>query len=255
MKLLILGCGTSAGVPRIGNDWGACDPNEPRNRRSRASILIETDGKRLLVDCGPDMREQLLKANVDRIDGVVVTHDHADHCHGIDDLRRLAQMLGSPVPLYARASVLEKLADRFSYIFKGTSFYIAVAKPIELGSQLMFGGATLRFADQPHGNITSLGMRIDEGGRSAIYAIDFNDLSDEMRKLYEGADVWIADCLSRRPHPTHTHLDAVLAWAEEMSVGKLYLSHMNNSMDYQTLAAELPGWAAPAHDGLEIELR
>ena len=255
MKLQILGCGTSAGVPRIGNDWGACDPNEPRNRRSRASILVETDGKRLLVDCGPDMREQLLKANVDRIDGVIVTHDHADHCHGIDDLRRLAEMLGSPVPLYARASVLKSLADRFSYIFKGTTFYSAVAEPVELGSELIVGGATLRFVDQPHAKITSLGMRIEQSGRSAVYAIDFNDLTGEMRKLYEGANVWIADCLSRRLHPTHTHLDAVLAWAEEMGVGKLYLSHMNNSMDYQTLVAELPDWAAPAHDGLEIELR
>ena len=255
MKLQILGCGTSAGVPRIGNDWGACDPNEPRNRRSRASILIETGGNRLLVDCGPDMREQLLKANVDRIDGVIVTHDHADHCHGIDDLRALAQILGGPIPLYARASVLEQLAARFSYIFRGTTFYSAVAQPVALGSELAFGGVTLRFVDQPHGKITSLGIRIEESGRSAVYAIDFNDLTDEMRKLYEGADVWIADCLSRRPHPTHTHLDAVLAWAEEMAVGKLYLSHMNNSMDYQTLVAELPGWATPAHDGLEIELR
>jgi phosphoribosyl 1,2-cyclic phosphate phosphodiesterase len=255
VKLQILGCGTSAGVPRIGNDWGACDPIEPRNRRSRASILIETKGKRLLVDCGPDMREQLLKTNVDRIDGVIVTHDHADHCHGIDDLRALAQILGNPVPLYARASVLEQLAARFSYIFRGTTFYNAVAQPVALDSELTFGGATLRFVDQPHGKITSLGMRIEEGGRSAIYAIDFNDLTGEMRKLYQGADVWIADCLSRRPHPTHTHLDAVLVWAEEMGVGKLYLSHMNNSMDYQTLVAELPEWAAPAHDGLEIELR
>ena len=255
MKLQILGCGTSAGVPRIGNDWGACEPNEPRNRRSRASILIETEDKRLLVDCGPDMREQLLSANVDRIDGVIVTHEHADHCHGIDELRRIAQILNGPVPLYARADTLDRLQSRFGYIFKGTSFYSAVAEPIQLGSELAFGGATLRFVDQPHGNITSLGMRIEEGGRSAIYAIDFNDLTGEMRKLYQGADVWIADCLSRRPHPTHTHLDAVLAWAEEMGVGKLYLSHMNNSMDYQTLVAELPDWAAPAHDGLEIELR
>ena len=255
MKLRILGCGTSAGVPRIGTDWGACKPGEPRNRRTRSSILIESGGKRLLVDCGPDMREQLLSANVNRIDGVIITHDHADHCHGIDDLRRLAQLLGRPVPLYARPSVLERLKVRFSYIFKGTSFYIAVAEPVELGSELEFGDATVRFIDQPHGNITSLGMRIEERDRSAAYAIDFNGLSHEMRTIYEGVDVWIADCLSHRPHPTHTHLDAVLAWAEEMGVGKLYLSHMNNSMDYQTLLAELPDWAAPAHDGLEIELR
>ena len=255
MRVTVLGCGTSSGVPVIGCRCAVCTSNEPRNRRSRASILIETEDKRLLVDCGPDMREQLLSANVDRIDGVIVTHEHADHCHGIDELRRIAQILNGPVPLYARADTLDRLQSRFGYIFKGTSFYSAVAEPIQRGSGLALGGATLHFVDQPHGNITSLGMRIEEGGRSAIYAIDFNDLTGEMRKLYQGADVWIADCLSRRPHPTHTHLDAVLAWAEEMGVGKLYLSHMNNSMDYQTLVAELPGWAAPAHDGLEIELR
>ena len=254
MKVRVLGCGTSAGVPRIGNDWGACDPAEPRNRRTRASILIESAGQRLLVDCGPDMREQLLSANVGRVDGLIVTHDHADHCHGIDDLRGLSQILDAPVPLYARADVLEGLAKRFGYIFKGTSFYAPVAEPVELGDELAFGDVLLRFVDQPHGGITSLGIRIEEGERSAVYAIDFHELSDEMRGLYDGADVWISDCLGRCPHPTHTHLDAVLGWAREMRVGKLYLSHMNNSMDYRTLVEELPEWAAPAHDGLEIEL-
>ena len=255
MKLRILGCGTSAGVPRIGNDWGACNPLEPRNRRTRASIVIESAGKRLLVDCGPDMREQLLSADIGHVDGVIITHEHADHCHGIDDLRRLAQILDGPIPLYARTDVLRRLASRFGYIFKGTSFYAAVATPIPLEEELSFGDAMLRVVDQPHGGITSLGMRIDDGNRSVVYAIDFHDLTDEMRALYKGADVWVSDCLGRRPHPTHTHLDAVLGWAREMRVGKLYLSHMNNSMDYRTLVEELPDWAAPAHDGLEIELR
>ena len=255
MKIRILGCGTSFGVPRIGNDWGECDPNEPRNRRTRSSILIESGGKRLLVDCGPDLREQLLAANVATLDGVIVTHDHADHCHGIDELRAVEQVLCQPVPLYARANVLAGLQKRFGYIFSSRSFYRAVAEPIELADALEFGDATLRFADQPHGGITSLGMRIEENEHSAVYSIDFNELTDDMRSLYQGADVWISDCLSRRPHPTHTHLDAVLAWARELEVGQVLLSHLNNSMDYATLVAELPGWAAPAHDGLEIELR
>ena len=254
MKLTVLGCGTSAGVPRIGNDWGACDPSEPRNRRSRASILLESGGKRLLVDCGPDMRAQLLGADVGSLDGVIVTHDHADHCHGIDDLRRITQIRGTPVPIYARGHVLDRLTARFSYIFKDGSFYGAVAEPIEIVAELPFGDAKLRFVDQPHGGITSLGIRVEESGRSAVYAIDFSDLTDDMRTLYEDSDVWIADCLTRRPHPTHAHLDAVLEWAREMRMGALYLSHMNNSMDYRTLVSELPDWAAPAHDGLEIEL-
>ncbi len=255
MKIRILGCGTSFGVPRIGNDWGECDPNEPRNRRTRSSILLESGGKCLLVDCGPDLREQLLAADVSTLDGVIVTHDHADHCHGIDELRAVEQVLRRPVPFYARPSVLQGLKKRFGYIFSSQSFYRAVAEPIELADSLEFGSATIGFVDQPHGGITSLGMRIDESGRSAVYAIDFNDLTDEMRGLYQDADVWISDCLSRRPHPTHTHLDAVLGWAQEMNVGLLFLSHLNNSMDYATLVAELPDWAAPAHDGLEIELQ
>jgi phosphoribosyl 1,2-cyclic phosphate phosphodiesterase len=255
LKIRILGCGTSFGVPRIGNDWGECDPGEPRNRRTRSSILIESGGKRLLVDCGPDMREQLLAADVATLDGVIVTHDHADHCHGIDELRAVEQELRRPVPLYARANVLAGLQKRFGYIFHSRSFYRAVAEPIELGHSLEFGDAVFRFVDQPHGGITSLGMRIQEKERSAVYSIDFNELTGEMQSLYQRAHVWISDCLSRRPHPTHTHLDAVLAWAQELEVGQVFLSHLNNSMDYATLVAELPDWAAPAHDGLEIELR
>lgn len=254
MKVRILGCGTSFGVPRIGNDWGLCDPKEPRNRRLRSSILIESGGKRLLVDCGPDIREQLLQADVASLDGVIVTHDHADHCHGIDELRAVEQATGRPVPLYARATVIEGLQKRFSYIFKNRSFYRAVAEPVELADALDFGSANLRFVDQPHGGITSLGIRAEERGGSLVYSIDFNEMTAGMRSLYEGADVWISDCLGRRPHPTHTHLEAVLGWAQEMSVGKLYLSHMNNSMDYQTLVDELPDWAEPAHDGQEIAL-
>ncbi|MCH8615376.1 MBL fold metallo-hydrolase [Sphingomonas sp. SM33] len=254
MKIRILGCGTSFGVPRIGNDWGECDPNEPRNRRTRSSILIESDGERLLVDCGPDLREQLLAAEIGKLDGVIVTHDHADHCHGIDELRAIEQRRGEPVPLHARAQVLESLQKRFSYIFSSRAIYRTVAEAVELAAMLDLGKAQLRFVDQPHGGITSVGMRIEEEGRSAVYAIDFSDLTDEMRSLYEGADVWISDCLSRRPHPTHAHLDAVLGWAREMNVGQLYLSHLNNSMDYRSLLAELPDWAAPAHDGLEIVL-
>jgi phosphoribosyl 1,2-cyclic phosphate phosphodiesterase len=241
-------------VPRIGNDWGQCDPAEPRNRRLRSSILLESAGKRLLVDCGPDLREQLLAANVTTIDGVIVTHDHADHCHGVDELRTLAQNCGQPIPIYASPDVLARLRDRFAYIFESVSIYRQVANPVELGPELAFGTVRIRFVDQPHGEMTSLGMRFDEEERSVVYAIDYNDLADEMRTLYQGADVWISDCLSRRPHPTHMHLDGVLACARELGIGRVYLSHLNNRMDYRTLLDELPQWAAPAHDGLEIVL-
>ena len=254
MKVRILGCGTSTGVPKIGNDWGRCDPHEPRNRRLRSSILVESDGERVLVDCGPDLREQLLEAEAGLLNAVIVTHAHGDHCHGIDELRPLAQALDGPVPLYAREDVLGELKERFAYAFAQSDFYRPIVQPRELGEELSFGGARARFADQPHGGPTSLGLRFDEGGHSVAYAIDFSDLTEDMAALYQGVDVWIADCLTRTPHPTHAHLDGVLRWAKDLGVGQLYLTHMGNGLDYRTLIAELPDWAAPAHDGLEIDL-
>ncbi len=252
MKVRILGCGTSTGVPRIGNDWGQCDPAEPRNHRLRSSILVESAGEHILVDCGPDLRAQLLAADVNQLAGVIVTHTHGDHCHGLDELRPVAQAIGGPVPLYARVDVINELEQRFGYAFEQTDFYRPIVAARELREQLRFGGAGARFIDQPHGELISLGMRFDEPDFSVVYAIDFSDLTVEMAALYEGADVWIADCLTRRPHPTHAHLDAVLGWARELRVGQVYLTHMGNGLDYQTLVAELPDWAAPAYDGLEI---
>ncbi len=254
MKVRILGCGTSTGVPRIGNDWSDCDPNEPRNRRTRSSILIESEGERLLVDCGPDLREQLLVAGIIDIDRVIVTHDHADHCHGIDDLRQIAQFLGRPVPLHAREDTLRRLQNRFAYIFEGVAIYRPVADPLTINDGLALGHAGLCFVDQPHGRIASLGIRADEGGRLLGYAIEFHAFMPDMASLYEGIDVWICDCLRRKPHPTHAHLDAVLGWARELRVGQLLLTHLDKSMDYATLISELPDWAAPAYDGQEIVL-
>jgi phosphoribosyl 1,2-cyclic phosphate phosphodiesterase len=254
VKIRILGCGTSTGVPKIGNEWGQCDPAEPRNRRLRSSILVESGGERFLVDCGPDLRQQLLDAEVGRLNAVIVTHDHGDHVHGIDDLRPVAQALGRPVPLLGRGHTLRSLEERFAYAFAQSDFYRPVVQPHEIGDDWAFGQAKVRFVDQPHGDATSLGMRFDEGERSAAYAIDFNNLTDEMAELYQGVEVWIADCLTRSPHPTHAHLDGILGWARELRIGQVYLTHMGNGLDYRTLVAELPDWAAPAHDGLEIDL-
>jgi phosphoribosyl 1,2-cyclic phosphate phosphodiesterase len=248
----ILGCGTSTGVPKIGNDWGQCDPHEPRNARLRTSILVESAGERMLVDCGPDLRQQLLAAGVNRLNGIIVTHAHGDHCHGIDELRPVAQAMEGPVPLHARRDVLKELNERFGYAFARSDFYRPIVEARELADALAFGEARVRSADQPHGGPTSLGLRFDEHGYSVGYAVDFSDLTEEMAELYQSVDVWIADCLTRRPHPTHAHLDAVLGWARELGVGQLYLVHMGNGLDYRTLVAELPDWAAPAYDGLEI---
>ena len=254
MKVRILGCGTSSGVPRIGNDWGDCDPAEPKNRRTRSSILIESDGERLLVDCGPDLREQLLAAELIDVDQVIVTHDHADHCHGIDDLRQIAHHLQRPVPIAARPDTLLRLQRRFAYAFEGTPLYPPVLAPAAIEQPMSLGTARLTFVDQPHGGITSLGIRADANGRSMGYAIDFHDLTPEMVELYDGVDLWICDCLRREPHPTHAHLDAVIGWAKDLGVGRLLLTHLDKSMDYATLTAQLPDWAQPAFDGQEIGL-
>jgi len=254
LKVRILGCGTSSGVPRIGNDWGACDPAEPRNRRLRSSILVESAGETLLVDCGPDLREQMNAANRDRIDRVIITHDHADHCHGIDDLRQVSQAIRRAVPVHARADVLDRLGARFRYAFDGNQDYPATLEPQVLSNQMKFGKTQLTFVDQPHGAISSLGIRFDEHGKSLVYAIDFHHITPDMATMFDKADVWISDCLRIRPHPSHAHLDAVLGWARDLKVGQLWLTHLDNSMDYATLRASLPDWAAPAHDGQEISL-
>lgn len=254
MKLRVLGCGTSTGVPRIGNDWGRCDPDEPRNLRKRSSILVSDEEVRILIDCGPDLRQQLLDADIGELDAVIVTHDHGDHVHGIDDLRPVAGNRGSPVPLLARQSVLDGLARRFDYAFAQSDLYRPIVRGVALGEAECFGAMEARFVDQPHGSIQSLGIRFDNEERSFGYAIDFSQFTDDMRALYEGVDILVADCLTRKPHPTHAHLDAVLGWARDCRVGQLYLTHMGNGLDYATLIRELPDWAAPAHDGLEVEL-
>jgi len=254
VRVRILGCGTSTGVPKIGDDWGKCDPNEPRNYRLRSSILVESGNARVLVDCGPDLRQQLLTTQIGRVDAVVVTHDHGDHVHGIDELRPLAQAIDRPVPVFSDEATLASLRQRFAYAFAQTEFYRPIVEGRVLTGKEYFGEATLRIAKQPHGTMTTLGLRFDEGERSLSYAIDFNELTNDMMRLYEGVDVWIADCLTRTPHPTHAHLDAVLSAARDLRVGQVYLTHMGNGLDYRTLVAELPDWAAPAHDGLEIML-
>lgn len=255
MKARILGCGTSTGVPKIGNQWGSCDPAEPRNRRLRSSMMVTSDGgQRVLIDCGPDLRTQMLEAEVDTLYALLVTHDHGDHVHGIDDLRPLAANRGGPIPVYGRDSTLDSLRQRFAYAFAQSEFYRPIVEATAVSERIVIDGMTVRFVDQPHGATTSLGMRFDEDRRSIAYAIDFNDFTADMAALYDGVDVLVADCLTRRPHPTHAHLDAIVGWARDCGAGHLYLTHMGNGLDYRTLVAELPDWAEPAHDGLEIAL-
>ncbi|MBY0519920.1 MAG: MBL fold metallo-hydrolase [Sphingomonas sp.] len=252
MKVRILGSGTSSGVPRIGNDWGACDPLDSRNRRSRASIIVETANTRILVDTSPDMREQLIAAGVSDVDAVIWTHDHADHCHGIDDLRQLFHARGAPVRGFARPQTLAAITTRFAYVFAGRSGYPATATVEPLDDALTIGDIAIGVVDQPHGSITSAGLRFDAGGRSIGYATDFHVMTDDMASLYAGLDVWVVDALRRAPHPTHAHLAATLGWIATLKPGVAALIHMDQTMDYAMLAAELPPGVVPGHDGLEL---
>jgi len=254
VKARILGCGTSSGVPRIGNDWGDCDPAESRNRRTRASILIEHGDARVLVDTSPDLRQQLLDADVADVDAVIWTHDHADHCHGIDDLRQLFHARGRPVAGYARPETLASLRRRFAYAFDGKDGYPPTVTGHELPDDWQVGGLRIRTVDQPHGGITSAGLRFDAVEGSIGYSTDFNVFTDEMAGLFEGLDLWIVDALRRRPHPTHPHLAQTLGWIERLGVGRAALTHMDQSMDYATLAAELPANVEPGWDGMEVRL-
>ena len=254
MEVRILGCGTSSGVPRVGNDWGTCNPAQPRNRRRRVSILVSHERSSILVDTGPDLREQLLDARVTAVDAVIWTHDHADHCHGIDDLRQLFHARGRPVTGYARSDALDVIQSRFAYAFDGKGGYPAVVEGNVLPDHLNINGISVQTVDLPHGNITSAGLRFDAGGRTIVYTTDFNELTDQMAYRLEDADLWIVDALRHRPHPTHPHLDLVLQWVRQVRPKRTVLTHMDNTMDYDTLAAELPDGVEPGYDGMEIAL-
>jgi phosphoribosyl 1,2-cyclic phosphate phosphodiesterase len=254
LKVTILGCGTSSGVPRIGNDWGACDPAEPRNARRRVSILVNAGATTILVDTSPDLRAQLLDAGVERVDAVIWTHDHADHVHGLDDLRQLFHNQWTPIACYARPATIDVLRHRFGYVFAGTDGYPATARLSVLPDELDLGPIRLRVVDQPHGTISSAGLRFEANGRATGYATDFSEMTDAMRSLYRGLDLLIIDALRRRPHPTHPHLAQALAWTAELAPKRTLLTHMDNSMDYRTLLRELPEGVEPAYDNQVIAL-
>ena len=255
LSVTILGCGTSSGVPRIGNDWGVCDPQDPRNRRSRASILVQSAKTNILVDTSPDLRAQLLAADVIDIDAILWTHDHADHSHGIDDVRQLFHHRGSAVPGFARRETLALLRKRFAYVFEGRDGYPPVVEPEILPDRTTIGDIDIFCVDQPHGNIWSTGFRFEHRGRSAGYSTDFHKVTDEMKRLFAACDLWVIDALRERPHPTHATLGQALDAIAAVRPKNALLTHMDQSMDYATVAASLPEGVAPAFDGQKVVLR
>lgn len=253
MKLVMLGSGTSTGVPRLGNDWGECDPQNPRNRRSRVSILVESqEGARLLVDTSPDLRNQLLDNGIDRLDGVFWTHDHADHCHGIDDLRPLRFGRKAPIPGFASAETAQRLRQRFGYVFAGKYGYPTIVDLQTLEVVKIHAGFAVATVEMPHGPMSSTGYRFEADGKSIGYTTDFAEITDDMVRVFSGVDVLVTDCLRREPHPTHANLTTALEFAERCNAGTTVLTHLDKSMDHVALSAEVPANVIVGYDGLEL---
>ena len=253
MKLVVLGSGTLTGVPRIGNDWGECDPNEPKNRRLRVSILVESNaGERLLVDTSPDLRQQLLAYGIDKVDGVFWTHDHADHCHGIDDLRPMRFHRSAALPGFASVETARRLRHRFSYVFSGRDGYPSIVQLETLDLVRIHAGFAIGSVEMPHGSITSTGFRFECDGKSIAYATDFSDITSDMVDLFADVDVLVTDCLRREPHPTHAGLASALMLAQRCRAKTAVLTHLDKSMDYAELSAEVPANVLVGYDGMEL---
>jgi len=260
LKATILGCGTSGGVPRIGNEWGACDPANPKNRRRRCALLVEREGEngttRVLVDTPPDLREQLNDADVGLLDGVLYTHDHADHVHGIDDLRMVAYNGRRRVDVFYLKEVGDVLRQRFDYCFvspKGSEYPpVLHGHEVVPGERIVIdgpGGAidVVPFL-QKHGSIDSLGYRFN----GLAYSPDVSDFPEESWPALEGLDVWILDALRYTGHPSHLTVDQALSWVGRMKPKRAVFTHMHVDLDYETLKGQLPEGVEPAYDRMVI---
>ena len=262
LRFTILGCGSSGGVPRLGRerpDWGACDPANPKNRRRRCSLLVERFAAqgvtRVLIDTTPDMHAQLLDAGVGVLDAVVFTHAHADHTHGIDDLRQVVYNISGRLPVWADGPTQDALVSRFGYAFvqPAGSPYPPILDLNSIDGPFAITGAGGEIRLTPflcdHGSMDALGFRIG----AVAYLPDAVAIPEAHWPLLSGLEVWIVDALRRKPHPTHAHLEMTLGWIERAGPARAVLTNMHNDMDYDTLIAELPPHIRPAFDGMVIE--
>jgi phosphoribosyl 1,2-cyclic phosphate phosphodiesterase len=262
LRFTVLGCGSSGGVPRVAVGWGECDPSDPRNRRRRCSALVERVGPEgttsVLVDTSPDLRDQLLEADVRRLDAVLITHEHADHTHGIDDLRPLVIAMRRRMPVYMDRVTAELLMARFSYCFKSppgsqyppilTAHGMVPGTPVRIDGP----GGTLEAAPfrMVHGEIDALGFRF--GGLA--YAPDVSRIPEESLACFEDLDVLVLDALRHTPHPSHFSVGEALEVIDRVRPRRAILTNLHTDLDFERLRRELPGGVEPAYDGLTIEL-
>ncbi|NVK17964.1 MAG: MBL fold metallo-hydrolase [Methylocystaceae bacterium] len=255
MKVTILGCGPSGGVPGIGNYWGKCDPDNPKNRRLRPSILIEDSDLSLLVDTSPDVRQQLLNAEMTRLDAVLYTHGHADHLHGIDDLRSINRLQNAALPIYLNQETLDHISQRFGYVLEPLAegvdvFYKPVLIPnlVETGKPFEVAGQSVMPILQDHGYCETIGYRLGD----FAYSTDVVSMTQESLDLLKGIKVWVIGTLVDFPHQTHADVDKALNWIKEVAPERAFLTHLGTGLDYQALTEKLPDHVRPCFDGLEI---
>lgn len=259
-RVTLLGTGASAGVPMLGGadgrgDWGDCDPLEPRNTRTRTAIHIAGGEGALLVDTGPDLRNQLLSCGISAVDAILYTHAHADHITGLDDVRILNRIAGKPLPAYGTTVTLEDVETRFPYAFrpwKPPGFYrpVMVAVPVSFGETVDIAGFQIRLFEQDHGFVQTLGLRLGGFG----YSTDVVHLNDAAFEALAGVDTWVVGAFQRSPHNTHAPLDRVLGWVERLRPRRTILTHMGIEMDWAWLRANLPAGVEPGYDGMVIDL-
>lgn len=259
MRVVLLGTGGSAGVPQIGGadgagDWGACDPTEPRNRRSRSAIAVTGPDGTLLVDTGPDLRTQLLACKIRQIDAILYTHAHADHILGLDDVRILNRIAGRPLPAYANAATLAQLTSRFPYAFlpwDKPNFFRPVMETTEItaGETINVLGMQINLLDQDHGFSRTIGLRIGD----FAYCTDVVRFDPAIFERLRGLDTWVVDCFQRRPHHTHAALAEVLEWVRDLRPRRTILTHMGTDMDWANLVKVLPADVEPGVDGMVLD--
>lgn len=252
IEVTILGCGSSGGVPLIGNIWGPCDPNDSRNIRRRVSILVKKNNKTFLVDTSPDLRMQMIDANVKDVDAVLYTHSHADHVHGIDDLRAFCWQRkdNKPLPIYSDQYTIDQITRRFDYAFEnkyGPAVPSLAANTIGIGNNTI-QGINVEAIKQIHGKGFSLGYRFD----NIAYSTDVNNLPDESMKKLKNLDLWIVDCVRYEPHYSHSHFDQTMSWINKLKPKKAILTHMGHWLDYNELNSKCPQNVEPGIDGMVI---